>query len=390
MAELTRRDRTALVVVSVLYAAVVIPVGIHKGGDFVQELSLSDRLVSGASLYTQIPAKGVFWPPFTIAALVPFALVARTSLALSQGLWAAANVALLAWSVARLARRWGWKPVVLAIAAVAKPLQGNFEHQNLLVVLLAMIVAGIDDLYTGRERSAGIWIGAATAAKMFPGLLLAYLAYRRRWRALAAGLVTAAALTVGSMLRYGPVGAVSSVRDWALMARVGQRAAGFGFQPLGSWVLGLGGPDAAVWLAMAACGSLVVAALVVGRTRGEGMVGRGGGPDGPLYEVGLVTILAVLVSPIGWFYYQLLAIPAWVAALTLPAPQERRAALLWRAALGVAGVFLSGLLTFDHLYPDALGLLKRYNYVWGALLLLTALAAHRLVLWRPSPQPARV
>jgi hypothetical protein len=106
--------------------------------------------------------------------------------------------------------------------------------------------------------------------------------------------------------------------------------------------------------------------------------------------VGLVTILAVLVSPIGWFYYQLLAIPAWVAALTLPAPQERRAALLWRAALCVAGVLLSGLLTFDHLYPDALGLLKRYNYVWGALLLLTALAAHRLVLLRPSPQPARV
>ena len=69
----------------------------------------------------------MFWPPFTIAALVPFALAARASLALSQGLWAAANVALLAWSVARLARRWGWKPVVLAIAAVAKPLQGNFD-----------------------------------------------------------------------------------------------------------------------------------------------------------------------------------------------------------------------------------------------------------------------
>ena len=385
MAELTRHERTALVVVCVLYAAVVIPVGIHKGGDFVQELSLSDRLVAGVPLYMQSPAKGVFWPPFTIAALVPFALVARASLALSQGLWAAANVALLAWSVARLARRWGWKPVVVAIAAVAKPLQGNFEHQNLLVVLLAMIVAGIDDLYAGRERRAGIWIGAATAAKMFPALLLAYLAYRRRWRALGAGLAAAAVLTVGSMLRYGPVGAVTTVRDWVLMARAGQRAAGFGFQPLGSWVLGLGGSEAAVWLAIAVCASLVIAALAAGGAR-AGTVG----PEGPLYDVGLVTILAVLVSPIGWFYYQLLAIPAWVAALTLPAPQERRAALVWRVALCVAGVLLSGLLTFDHLYPDALEFLKRYNYVWGALLLLAALAAHRLVFLRPSPQPVRV
>ena len=141
---------------------------------------------------------------------------------------------MLAWSLARLARRWGWKPVVLGVAAVAKPLQGNFEHQNLLVVLLALIVAGIDDLYEGRERRAGVWIGAATAAKMFPGLLLAYLAYRRRWRALGAGVAVAGALTVGSMLRYGPTGAVSAVRDWVVMARGGQRAAGFGFQPLGS------------------------------------------------------------------------------------------------------------------------------------------------------------
>jgi alpha-1,2-mannosyltransferase len=316
------------------------------------------------------------------------------SLALSQGLWAAANVALLAWSVARLARRWGWKPVVVAIAVVAKPLQGNFEHQNLLVVLLAMIVAGIDDLYAGRERRAGIWIGAATATKMFPALLLAYLAYRRRWRAFGAGLAAAALLTVGSMLRYGPVGAVTTVRDWGLMARAGQRAAGFGFQPLGSWVLGLGGSETAVWIAIAVCASLVIAALAAGEAKGGERGGAGGGgtvgPEGPLYEVGLVTILAVLVSPIGWFYYQLLAIPAWVAALTLPAPQERRAALVWRVALGVAGVLLSGLLTFDHLYPDALGFLKRYNYVWGALLLLAALAAHRLVFLRPSPQPVRV
>src|SRR5260370_34715875 len=177
--------------------------------------------------------------------MLPFAILQEVSRAFSRGLWPAPIVALLPWGGGRLARRWGWKPVVVAIAAVAKPLQGNFEHQNLLVVLLAMIVAAIDDLYDGRERRAGIWIGAATAAKMFPALLLAYLAYRRRWRALGAGLAAPAALTVGSMLRYGPVGAVTTVRDWVLMARAGQRAAGFGFQPWGSWGLAPGCPQAA-------------------------------------------------------------------------------------------------------------------------------------------------
>src|SRR5260370_22278540 len=141
MAELTRHERKVLVVVCVLYAAVVIPVGIHKGGDFVQELSLSERLVSGVPLYMQSPAKGVFWPPFTIAALVPFALLARVSLARSQGLWAAANVALLAWSVARLARRWGFKPALVPLAAVPKPTPGNFTHRSPVAALRALRVA---------------------------------------------------------------------------------------------------------------------------------------------------------------------------------------------------------------------------------------------------------
>ncbi|HYK82040.1 MAG TPA: glycosyltransferase family 87 protein [Gemmatimonadales bacterium] len=375
---LSARERRTLVALAVLYAAVVVPVGIRRGGDFVQELALSDRLVTGATpLYTHNPAKGVFWPPFAIAALVPFALVARASVALSQALWAVVNVVLLGWSLTRLAGRWGWRPVVLAVAAVAKPLQGNFEHQNLQVVLLALTVATVDDLEQGRERRAGLWVGLATAVKIFPGLLLVYLALRRRWRGCATGLATAAAATVGSMLRYGPGGAVAAVADWVVLSRAGQRAAGFGFQPLGSWVGGLGGSEVAIWLAMAAGGALVFATIAA---RGP--------TEEPLYEVGLVTVLAVLVSPIGWFYYHLLAIPAWVAALTLPVPETRWAARTWQGTLLVAGVLLSGMLTFDHIYPDALEIVKRYNYVWGAVLLLGALAAHRLVQFRRSPQPA--
>src|SRR5207247_2564669 len=79
------------------------------------------------------PEGGIWWPPFTALGLAPFALVARWSLALAKACWAVLNVGCLGCSLA-LARRWttGWLPLVLAVAAVGKPLQSNFEHLNLL------------------------------------------------------------------------------------------------------------------------------------------------------------------------------------------------------------------------------------------------------------------
>ena len=188
---LTPRERAWLIGIGVLYAAVVIPIGVHKGGDFTQELTRSERLLSGVPLYVENPRGGIWWPPFTALGLVPFALVARWSLALAKAGWAALNVVSLGWTVAR-ARAWttGWTPVVLALAAVGKPLQSNYEHLNLTPILLALVVAGAADLEARQDGRAGWWIGLATAIKGFPALLLLYFAYRGRWRAcgtLAAG-----------------------------------------------------------------------------------------------------------------------------------------------------------------------------------------------------------
>jgi hypothetical protein len=368
------RRRTALIVLCALYAAVVIPIGLHKGGDVVGEMLQSERWISGTTpLYGQ-PTFGVFWPPFTIFGLVPFALVARLSLGLAKALYAAANVALLGWSGARLAGRWGWKPVAIAILAVGKPLQGNFENLNIIVVVLALVVASAADLTEGREGRAGVWAGLATAVKAFPALLLVYFAYRRYWRAFVVGVAVAGGATYLSMLRYGPIGAVSAVGDWLGLVRASQHAAGFAFQPLGAMVSELGGGTTTVWIAMSILGSLTFIAVAAGRARE------------PLYEMGLVTMLAVLISPIAWFYYHTLAVPALVAALTMPAcPGAGGRA--WTATLVTAGIFLSGVLTFDHMYPDALHVVKHHNYVWGALILVAAMAGRRLVSHFRSPIP---
>src|SRR5207249_1633829 len=204
-ARLTPRERRTLVVLGVLYAAVVIPIGIRKGGDFTQELGQSERLLRGLPLYSANPEGGIWWPPFTALGLAPFALVARWSLALAKACWAVLNVGCLGCSLA-LARRWttGWLPLVLAVAAVGKPLQSNFEHLNLTPLLLALVVAAAADLEARRDGRAGAWIGLAAAIKGFPALLLVYLAYRRRWRGLAAGIAVGGALAVGALLSRPP------------------------------------------------------------------------------------------------------------------------------------------------------------------------------------------
>src|SRR3989441_674158 len=216
----TPRERRVLLAVGAVYAAVAIPIGIHKGGDFTQELRQTERLLHGLPLYTANPEKGIWWPPFTALGLVPFALVARWSLPLSKACWAALNVACLGWSVAR-ARSWatGWSPVVLALAAVGKPLHSNFEYLNVTPILLALVVAAAADLEAGRESRAAAWIGLATAIKGFPALLLLYLAYSRRLRGVATGIAVAGGLTVGAMLSYGPVGAVRAGGGWPGLTR---------------------------------------------------------------------------------------------------------------------------------------------------------------------------
>ncbi|TLY54710.1 MAG: hypothetical protein E6K55_05175 [Gemmatimonadetes bacterium] len=101
---MTPRERRWLLGIGVCYAAVVIPIGVHKGGDFADELSQSERLLHGVPLYDALPGKGIWWPPFTALGLVPFALVSRASMGVAKALWAILNVSCLGGSLA-LARR---------------------------------------------------------------------------------------------------------------------------------------------------------------------------------------------------------------------------------------------------------------------------------------------
>src|SRR3989449_7056592 len=168
MADLTPRAWRILLVLGGLYAVVNAFIGVHSGGDFVFHLRLAERLLQGRPLYVDFDgAIGVPWPPFAIFALTPFALLARLSLPFTKALWAVGNVALFGWCLVRGYRHAGrWTPVVLAVAAVAQPLQSNFQHLNINLVLLALVVLAIADLEQGREMRAALWIGDRKSTRL--------------------------------------------------------------------------------------------------------------------------------------------------------------------------------------------------------------------------------
>lgn len=368
MEGVTPRATRWLLVIGVVYAAVVIPIGVHKGGDVVAELSQSERLLGGVPLYQEPPGKGMWWPPFTALGLVPLALVARWSVAVAKALWAALNVACLGWSLA-LARRWttGWAPVALAIAAVGKPLQSNFEHLNITPILLVLAMAAAADLRAGRETRAGAWLGLATAVKAFPALALLYFLMTRRWRGLLAGGAVAAGLTLGAMLPYGPAGALSAVLAWGSLSGHAAPFGALGTQSLAGFGALFGWSPWVIGALAAAC--LVATAAALYRSAAA-----------PLAGIAAASLLAVLCSPIAWLYYHTLAFPGWLAALTQGPPGTPRR----RAALGAAALLTSGVLTFG-LYPRWLRVVGAANYTWGSLLLLATLLFD--LLRQPPPVP---
>jgi alpha-1,2-mannosyltransferase len=329
VAGLTARERM-LVALSILYAAAVIPIGIHKGIDVESHIRVAQRLLARQPLYAEPPDIGVWWPPFAILALTPFALVARLSLPLAKGAFSLLSVACVAWSVAHFGRA-GRKHVLLALALVAMPLQINFDYLNLNAVVLALVVAAGFDLARRRDGRAGVWLGLATALKVFPGLLLLYAAYRRRWRSAASGASLALGLSVCSLLPLGVPGALASGRDWLAHSGAGMWVLHRRNQSLPALLSRAGIPHQGV-IAIDLL-LLVLAALALRRSTSD---------DDMVHDVGIVTLLAVLVSPIGWDHYFLLAFPAWVAALSR-APEGRTRGS--RIALVAAAIATSGVLT---------------------------------------------
>jgi alpha-1,2-mannosyltransferase len=361
-----RRTTWVPLTLAALYAAAVIPISLHKGSDFDIHLQQVELLLAHRPVYAAPPPFGAWWPPLPLLALVPFAWLAHASVPLAKGSFALANVACLAFAVARARYRFGgaaW----LALAAVAVPLQTNFEYLNLNAVLLSLLMLAADDLSAGREVRAGVWIGVMTALKVFPGLLFAYLAYRRQWRGVVLGVAVALSATlVAAALPSGPVEGLATLRRWSEMSAAAVPQMHGRSQSLPALLFRAGVP--LPWQTALELATLALALLLMARRREQ-----------PAAALSTLMLVAVFLSPVAHTHYYMLAYPAWGVLLTRPPPAADR--IVWYGALGVAGVLTSGFLTLGA-YEWRQALHETGIYAWGAVLLL-------VLLLLPGPEPAR-
>jgi hypothetical protein len=327
---LTPRARAVLLGLSLVYAAVMIPAAIHRSTDLQSHLMLANRMLDGLRVYEPKPQFGTWWPPGALALLAPLAFVARLSLAAAKGLFTAFGVLCVAWIVARTPTS-RWMVAGLALAAVCGPLQKDFENLNLNVAVLTLILATARDLAVGRDARAGVWLGIATAAKVFPALLI-------------------------PLLPRGPAFTRETLTDWSSLTSSGTAALRGHTQSLAALVERTGAPPV-VGLVVSAL-LLASAAYWLRRRR-------------PLIpEIAMVTHVALLATPLVWAQNFVLLYLTWVVLLDTPPPLP---AAIRRVLLPPLVIATSGIITAWS-RPVRVAMYRAAVYTWGALGALVLLA----------------
>jgi hypothetical protein len=325
-----------------LFAVINLGNALHKGGDFEVFLEGADRMVDGRALYEgSSPGHGVIGPPGQSVFFVPFALLNRASPAAARVIWYVINLTAL------LGGAWLWVRAIAAglpgsgrsdvapmfcasLAAVALPAQTNFEHQNMNAVLLLLTGAGAFSLVRGRESAAGAWLGLAAGLKVFPALLVAYLAWRRRWRPAIVATIVGLVLTFLPALWLGAAGSWSMFREWTAISTVGY----WPVRPQNQSIFAAASrlaPDAAS--SIHAIASLLLIAMLAGLGAGRWRNGRevSGG------ELALALGCAVLLSPIAWDHYWVLILPLFALTYASRKTSAWHRVAFWAAALLVTG-----------------------------------------------------
>lgn len=322
---------------------------VNKGGDARDFFEGGRRVLEAAPMYAgSSAAAGFIGPPFQALFFSPFAWLSMHGGDVAARLvWFAVNLVALAvgivcaWRIhatqsatpgARLV------PYALApIAAVLLPLQTNFEHLNMNALLLGLLAGSTALLASGAMVAAGALVGVATALKAFPALLIVYFLARGYWRACIAAAATAVVLTMLPIGVYGAGSFAAQLLEWLRLGGSGWPIRGNNQSLIaaldrytGAW--GQAGvrqiadaPLAATLFGLTAL--LLVGALtvVIAHTPRR--------PSTAAIETSAVMILAVLLSPVAWDHYWVLALPGF--AILYAAPGRGG---FWIAALLVTGL----------------------------------------------------
>jgi alpha-1,2-mannosyltransferase len=262
-------------------------------------------LVQGRQVYdwlTDNPQYLPFtYPPFSallgaVLLLAPFAVVGWAWSFLQLGLlWAVTGLGFRPFLERFGTRRGLVQGGVAALLVHLQPVQEGIRFGQVNAVLVALCLADV------ARRRAGWWprgslTGLAAAIKLTPAVFWFHYAVARRWRALAVSVGTAAAATVLTAL----VAPSASIVFWtdAMLdpARVGPNADTQN-QSLRGMLLRIGPPEgralSLTWLLLAVA-VLVVALWLSARLDRLGE---------PVAVVGVLGMVAVLISPVSWTHH---------------------------------------------------------------------------------------
>jgi hypothetical protein len=242
-------------------------------------------------------------------------------------------------------------PIVLA----AGPLLDNFAMLQINTLILFLVTIGIYNLQTDRPVAAGCWFGAAAALKAFPVLLIIYLLYRKKGKAVLSMALTGAVLSALPILRYGMAGYLENVRSWIALSLSGGYPLGglnqSAYAMVGRYMASnpfvlmftkLPAPPINSLEAMAA--TWIFRVLLAGwlailwwflfrkKYRNTGV------------EMAFFITLMTVFSPIAWRHYFVLMLPGWMV-LTLWWLEKKDVVLKWlvfSSGFLITGLFVLG------------------------------------------------
>lgn len=314
-----------------------------------------------------------YWPVFAIA-MAPFAWLPLAPAAL---LWFLISIFLLSRyfdrAIAALpdrrrsARFLFWWTLAICFKFIVKELVNG--QTNMIMALLAF--AGAMRVEQRRPLSAGVLVGLAVLVKPYALLVIPWLALSAGAGAASAAL---AVIVAGLLLPagiYGWAGNVAQLQAWYagvtdttlpnLLLPENISFAAF----WGKWTGA--GPAAMRYAMLTSLASLLVPAIVWWRRQRDGR--------NAYLEVSLLLLLMPLISPQGWDYVLLVALPAFVCLVD----RIRDVGVPWRIVT-IAGIALTGFTIFDLLGRKLYAAMMARSLVTvGAVLLVAGLAHLR---WR--------
>jgi len=307
--------------VAVVWASLYFSVLNKQMIDFEVNYRAGQRLFEGATLYPGPLVDGHYefkYPPFAALVYAPLSFLSLTT---AKGVWSflilAASAALLGLSLKLVWMKGQSEHLALAFLSglvlvrfFLRELQLGQVNVLTLLVLQAMTATLVglknsDSPSRGELAAGGLW-GLAVAIKPYSLVFLPYFLLKKKWKALGSGLAILAAAFLLPALFYGFKGNLAVHQEWITTfsrstPRLLTSQDNISLLALLSKWLGQGRAALTAWAVLVA---LLVLLMLLILLRGRGL------PRAALLECSTLLLLTPLLSPLGWDYTFLFALPA--------------------------------------------------------------------------------